>query len=68
MRLLSRNARLARFDDLLERRGFSAYAVIGTGLASGSAFTLIVGGSSVILGTATAAILVRRLRGAAAPA
>jgi hypothetical protein len=44
------------------------YAVIGTGLASGSAFTLIVGGSSVILGTATAAVLVRRLRSAVAPA
>jgi uncharacterized membrane protein YdjX (TVP38/TMEM64 family) len=110
-RLIARNARLARLDELLGRRGFATilaarlmpgvpagglhyaaglssirprafagamaigaivrtvpYAVIGTGLASGSAFTLIVGGSSVILGTATAAVLVRRSRSAVAPA
>jgi uncharacterized membrane protein YdjX (TVP38/TMEM64 family) len=110
-RLVARNARLTRLDELLERRGFATilaarlmpgvpaggphyaaglssirprafagampigaivrtvpYAVIGMGLASGSAFALIVGGSSVILGDATAAVLVRHLRATLAPA
>src|SRR5437868_2915198 len=55
-------ARLLPSTCAVRRRHLATYAVIGTGLASGSAFRLIVRGSSMILGTATAAIPVRRLR------
>jgi uncharacterized membrane protein YdjX (TVP38/TMEM64 family) len=38
------------------------YALFGTGLASGSALTLLVGGSSIALGAVAAAALVRHIR------
>jgi uncharacterized membrane protein YdjX (TVP38/TMEM64 family) len=38
------------------------YALLGTGLASGSMLTLLVAGSSIALGGLTAALLVRHIR------
>jgi uncharacterized membrane protein YdjX (TVP38/TMEM64 family) len=38
------------------------YAVLGTGLATGSAFTIAVAGASIVLGALFAAVLVRQLR------
>ena len=44
------------------------YAVLGTGLASGSPVTLAIAGSSIVLGGLAAAVLVRHIRLAPAPA
>jgi uncharacterized membrane protein YdjX (TVP38/TMEM64 family) len=38
------------------------YAVLGTGLASGSLLTLLVAGSSIVLGGVAAAVLFRQIR------